>query len=372
MNSILTSLQKIPAQLQQRLGKLQVRLPHIEIDRTLMISLGLVVLFALANVGLFLGIIAPGIQTQTVLATQVEQERTLLLQARRLHEESPSTLQARIQQSQAVLDKAPNLFLAENQVNDIVSAIYQNAALSGIALTDLTVQSAMPITPTNTLPTPTVTPPKPTPRPLNTAVPISTTNTSGTPAGTNNPNPTARIVKTAVPAATPVSAAVPTAMLYHTTTLHVQAKGPSQRLVNFLARMQETGLPGVVVNTLDMTGEDQFANLSLALTLYSSALVDPSVQTAAALPQAAPRALSAEMPIPPAPTPPIIVSNAIVPPQAKVTPTAQHLLLYIVQNGDTLFTLAKRYGVPAQLLVNANALTVLDLSAGQRLLIPIP
>jgi len=57
------------------------------------------------------------------------------------------------------------------------------------------------------------------------------------------------------------------------------------------------------------------------------------------------------------------------------TPTPRsgpQYITYVVRQGDTLFSVAQRYGVSVEAIIDANGLTSSDLSAGQQLRIPVP
>jgi tetratricopeptide (TPR) repeat protein len=57
------------------------------------------------------------------------------------------------------------------------------------------------------------------------------------------------------------------------------------------------------------------------------------------------------------------------------TPTPRsgpQYIMYVVRQGDTLFSIAQRYGVSVQTIMEANGLTGYELSAGQQLRIPVP
>ena len=78
---------------------------------------------------------------------------------------------------------------------------------------------------------------------------------------------------------------------------------------------------------------------------------------------------------------PIIKSSASADPTAAspiplpapvMTATTSTLQLYIVQQGDTLFSLARRYGVTVEDIQRANNLTSDNIYAGQQLIIPTP
>ena len=60
--------------------------------------------------------------------------------------------------------------------------------------------------------------------------------------------------------------------------------------------------------------------------------------------------------------------------ETPVTPTATPFAqtLYVVRVGDTLFSIARRFGVTAQAIMTANNLTGTNIHAGQQLYIPLP
>lgn len=82
-----------------------------------------------------------------------------------------------------------------------------------------------------------------------------------------------------------------------------------------------------------------------------------------------PRAPRSNSPLPIAPTIPLRATVSSAPLLTATPGTAQ---AYVVQPGDTLFSLALRYGVTVEALQQANNLASDDIYAGQPLIIPTP
>jgi len=82
-----------------------------------------------------------------------------------------------------------------------------------------------------------------------------------------------------------------------------------------------------------------------------------------------PRAPTSNSPLPIAPTTLPVVMATSTP---VVTSTASTSPQYVVQPGDTLFSLARRYGVTVEAIQQANNLTGDGIYVGQQLIIPLP
>jgi LCP family protein required for cell wall assembly len=87
------------------------------------------------------------------------------------------------------------------------------------------------------------------------------------------------------------------------------------------------------------------------------------------LPDTTPRAPTVNSPSPVAPTVPLLMTATAAP---IVTTTIGTARQYIVQQGDTLFSLARRYNVTVEAIQQANQLTGDFINVGQSLLIPAP
>lgn len=354
MKNILASVQNFFQRL--KLPALNVKRPQVQFDRARAIAIILIALFAAGNLWLILFMVVPAFTDSIALSKQVSLEQQNLLYARQSREESPEILSQRIASNQSIVQKAHDQLLDPAQLAEITNAIYQDANLAGIALTELAVsggpedKSLLKIkqstTPTATLETGNLKP---------TTKPIAVTNTLTTSAAAPTP--------------------VPLPTMYQTRSLHLQAQGTTQRLLNFMARLRELQLPGAVVNTLDLKGKSEWATLNAEITLYLSLTPQnkqPPVQMIQiAAPPAPPPTATPGAPLQP-PTPFVIVvpygKEGSLP---TITPTPERLYVYYVVSGDTLSILATRFRVTAQEIVNRNALTRIELEPGQKLLIPV-
>jgi len=311
---------------------LLARFSRVHAERAVILAFGLIALFTLGNAWLGIKVIAPGLDARATLAVSLQEERQHLLDARRLSEESPESLQTRIEASKATVTASQSLFLDDAQVIQIVNALYQNAKMSGIALSDLTVQDG------------------------SNPVALSGLKTTATPTNVRGIKPTAKPNARITPTATVTIAATPS--LYQLSVIHMQAQGSSQRLINFMARMTQVETRGVVVNTLLMQGTGELATLTIDVSLYVSPFATSSPQSIQAV-------RSVITTVPPTMTP--TAANIAVAP----LPTPDRFYVYFAKDGDTLSGIATQFGVSAQEIVNTNAMTKLELAPGQRLLVPV-
>jgi LysM repeat protein/plastocyanin len=67
----------------------------------------------------------------------------------------------------------------------------------------------------------------------------------------------------------------------------------------------------------------------------------------------------------------LMVLVAILPPMLQAAPPQEGSIVYYVQFGDTLFSIAQRYGTTVPALMAANGLTSYSIYAGQRLFVPL-
>jgi LysM repeat protein len=353
VNNVARTLENVLRKI--NLPHIRTRLPHVPLERASLIAYLLIAAFALGNLGLGVLVLAPTFEKRATLTAQVQSEQQNLLRARQLREESPETLETRIASYQAIVQRVPTLFLDKAQLAALGNAIYQNANLSGIALTEFSLSGGPEDASVLKLyATPTITPTlraavKPTTKPISTSKTPTATVTTPTP--------------------------IPLALLYQTRTLHLQAQGTSQRLVNFMARLRELEVSGITISRLDMRGKAEWSMLTLDLTLFVNPNAGAKRPVAQAVnnvnPVLVPTRVSPTAPAS-SPTPFVLIvpyGSSGTPP--TLTPTPESVYIYVAQSGDTLFTLAEKFHVPAQEIVNRNALTILELQPGQKLVIPV-
>lgn len=142
--------------------------------------------------------------------------------------------------------------------------------------------------------------------------------------------------------------------LYSIRSFDVQALGPLRGLAGLVARVGETS-QGIVISNLSISKKDEARHsLAMTITLYTSPHVGTTPATTAgaqltATPAATPAPTAVGSPTPTAPPQPVI---------------------YTVRAGDTLFSIARRYGTSVEAIMAANAMESTNVRAGEQLLIP--
>ena len=336
-----------------------------------------IVAIAIGYLAFFASTLKPGLDAQSRLILQLQDARQKLISTQGVQEESPASLQARVASARATLTAFNNALLTEPQANQAIDALYQSARASGVTIVDLLSQPAPALPtvtptlpqPTPILPSPTLilpTPGSPQPSPIQTQPVASPTqqNRTPTPAQPNSSPP-------------PVDP-------YYVTRVQLKAQGTTKQLLDFVSRIKETGEKSVVINDINIKGNETTtaANLALDISLYVSrnSLAEtvparPSSSGTVTLPTAT-QIPATFTPIPPTPTPvPPTVTSTPIPPTATPTliPTvAPRYAVYVVRPGDTLFSLARRYGTTIEAIMATNHLIDYTIRIGQQLLIPLP
>ncbi len=283
-----------------------------------------IVLIASGYLYFFSSTIAPSLAHRDVLVSQLTDARNALVDARSISQQDPADLRAQLANAQATLTASRNIFLTDAQVNQMTNVLYQDASASRVTIIDLQTQSVATASDTS---------------PVN------------------------------------------------VTRLKLQVQGDSHQLVDFVSSIKEASTKGFVINDLSLTSDKSAAKLALDITLYSSPIASANSRAAGQLvkndPPAAntpppPTLLPAPtatftpipMPLPPSPTP--VPPTATPIPPTPVPPTATpQATIYVVRPGDTLFSLARRYGITIQAIMAANRLVSYDIRVGQQLVIPI-
>jgi len=230
--------------------------------------IAIAVLFA-ADLVYFANSIAPTLQTQAELSSQLADAQAALAQTPAASNDAAS-LQRRVVEGQATVTALNGLLLDSSQRSEIVNALYQNAQLSGVKITQLTDLSAgATVTPTLPAKTPTPLPPPPTATPVPpTTLPGLAPTVAQTPAAPAPLPPTPRPV---APVATPVVKSS-----YTVTPLRLQVQGDPRRLMNFLARFRDLSTQGFTIDNVNLTGNSTTALLTIDLSLYFSAVAKPT------------------------------------------------------------------------------------------------
>jgi len=339
-----------------------------------------IIVIALGYLYFYSALIAPALEARNMLAAQVSEAR-LLAQSRGIVFDSPDNLQARLNSLNATLATASKSFLTQVQISDYIKRLYIYADESRVTIVDLqtTIRSsvAAPIpTPTATRPVTATaaaaTPAPPPPMPGQTAQP--TLLLSPTPT-----RPPASLTPTFTPTRAPAAPTGPGTDLFRVTTVRLQVRGPAIQLVEFVSRIRETVMPGVIVTVLNLDQGEQNALLNLEIAMVSSAAPETATpRPSASAPTQAPT-VATLVPSPPPPpsltaTPlPTIVYPTLTPtPTATATlvPTAASQITYVVRAGDTLFSIARRYNTTVEAIMAANRMPNYNIYIGQVLIIP--
>ncbi|MBI5302744.1 MAG: LysM peptidoglycan-binding domain-containing protein [Chloroflexi bacterium] len=322
----------------------------------------------------YTSLVAPTLNTRNQLASQVTDARQAA-QARGILPESPDSLQTKLNNARATLVAASKVFLTDAQISDYIKRLYLYADDSHVTIIDLQTSVRAGVAP-------------PTPTPLVTATRTITPTVPAAPAAppaqTSQPtvllSPTATrppvtFTPTRAPQGAPTGAG---ADLFRVTTVRLQARGSSNQLVEFVSRIRETQIPGVLVTVLDLAQGEKNALLTLELVMVSAA----APETATPRPTA------------PAPTrPPVVATPALPPPTALLMPTPTLIFTplptstaaatatfiptlspasttYVVRAGDTLYSIARRYNTSVEAIMAANRLSNYNIYVGQTLIIP--
>ena len=333
----------------------------------------LVVVLTAAYIVFYVSALDPGLTSRTRLETQLDEARRTLLNARSVQVEPVESWQTRVADARATLATSENAFLTSEQSTQAIDVLYQYARASGVTIVDLQV----PPTPTP-LPTATWTPtrlPTPLPTPTSLTRSAATQPIPAQPASTQ-PAPSTGVPLQAITAQPPVAP-------YYTRAIRLRAQGTTRQLVDFASRLKEANTKGFVVNSFNIVGSEGIptAFLNMDISLYVLASSSDAVATRAPTPLPAP-------PVYPTPVIPIVTPSAtlgvmtvtVTPipifsqtPTPSLTPTAtSKYIVHIVQPGDTLFSLARRYGTTVEAIMALNRLPNSNIRIGQQLLIPVP
>lgn len=316
----------------------------------------------------FISFVNPALQTRNRVAAQVADAQKAA-RDRGILPESPDSLQARLNDTRATLVTVSNAFLTDAQVSAAIKALYQYADESQVTISDLKTEvrsGAIPPTPA-----PTFTPTSVASPTLITARPTVT----GTPTILVSPTTTRTLISPTVPPTLP-STSKTAGGLYNVTTVRLQVNGAANQLVEFLSRIKETTLKGYIVNSINIEGDERAALLTLEIAMLSSASASGTA-TPTPKPQA-PAPVATSVPPPPPPITLTPTQTATLPAIPPATPTATRSatlipsrgIIYVVRAGDTLYSIARRYGTTVEAIMAANRLTNYNISIGQQLVIP--
>lgn len=278
-----------------------------------------IVLIAFIGTGYVLfysSVMGPALQSRDKLISQIADARKSLVAVKSISEQDPADLQAQLANAQATLTASSNVFLSPSQAGQFTDVLYEYAHASHVSITDLQTQPAS--------------------------------------------NPTDKSI-------------------LRITTIRLQVQGDSHQLVDFVSWIKETSLKGFVINNLSITTDKAAAKLVMDITLYASALAPSNSPVTGHLgssdppaPVPAPTVAFTPTPIPPLPTPtPVLPTATPVPPTPTAARPTPQYTIYMVRPGDTLFSVARRYGTTIEAIMAANRLATYEIRIGQQLILPI-
>lgn len=140
--------------------------------------------------------------------------------------------------------------------------------------------------------------------------------------------------------------------LYGIRQFRVDISGPLPQLLDFLADVRETQLPGFVLSNVTINQQTPTDVLGMDVYLYTSSYVDAALAPTLAAPIESEAAAPAATPTPEAA--PDVVANG----------------RYEVRRGDTLLSVSLQHNVSMSALKSANGLTENTIFPGQELVIP--
>jgi hypothetical protein len=347
--------------------------------------------------------VLPGIRQMQGKANQLAAAKLKIQDAQAVIEARPDKVKQDLASARQVYSDTLNLFLSEGQAGEALNRLYGYAHEAGAEIVELQALTA-PQTPASTVaPAPTATLPKPT------APPTTVAGAKVTPSAASKAAAQGTPAGNATAPAQPTVQKKPQAHLYDARSYHLQVRGSVLALLGFGSRMKEAALPTFIVSNVSLVDSGGISTLTMDITLYTSpystqaammpATPSPEVATPER-PTATPAAASylvrptnwpTDKPWPPAagtatalPVPAASQTTApgasplptAAPPSVTAAPaTAQPspaagYTSYVVRRGDTLYSIARRFGTTPEAIRAANGLADNSIQAGQTLRIP--
>ena len=349
-------------------------------------------------------VIIPGTRLMQTRAAELAATKRQIKESQGSLGGRPDKLRQDLAAAQAAYSQTVSLFMSESQAAQAVDQLYDHARESGVEIAELQSVAAPQAL---ELVQPTAPPPSPAPPPTQTGGKAAP---SATPKGGQ---PKATAASQPSPAASPAKKRP-----YDVKAFHLQVRGPAAGLLGFMARIKEAALPTFIITNVSMTEAEGRSTLTFDFSLYTSPLAPNAPVAPAGAPSATPAHPNAT-PLPttppnsssylvrptnwptdwawppkpgtvaaPSPTvPPPPSPNPIQPSPAGETPTAEpsaapvptpdpispaRYTTHVVVQGETLYSLARRYGTTTEAIMAANGLASNAIGVGQRLRIPRP
>ena len=368
--------------------------PYLQKNLASVLAVAVIVIAALLYLVFVTSAIVPSLRNRSDRETELANARQALADARKVQGSTPDQLQAQITGTQAALLETFKLFLTGSQAGQVINALYQYAGQSGVSITDLQTQAGPAPDSQNVFFTTAVhlqiqgdsrrlidfvsrikeataksviisavgisnTPPL-----ASMAMDLSlyasnfATGEALVSAQLAPSNPGGPIVLPTLAPATGVSA-----------TSAPTTANPENQLVLQLDAAWATQNWPVVINTLEQIQSLDPNYPNLVVKLYAAHVNFGYQLLNAGRPGDARAEFTRALQINPSGGEATAALNQLTAPTA--TP-ASRTTTYIVQTGDTLFSIARRFGVALDALMAANGLPNNSISVGQTLIIPLP
>ena len=373
--------------------------PYLQKNLASVLAVAVIVIAALLYLVFVTSSIVPSLRTRSDRETQLADARQALADAQKVQGATPGQLQTQITTTQAALLDAFKLFLTGSQTGQVINALYQYAGQSGVSITDLQTQagpaqdsqsmffitsarlqvqgdsrrlidfvsrireasakgviiSAVSISNTQPL--------------ASMALDLSmyasnfATGEALVSAQLAPGNPGGPI---ALPTLAP-AIGVPATSVPATNT--PAATSPENQMVQQLDAAWATQNWPVVINTLEQIETIDANYPNLIVKLYAAHVNFGYQLLNAGRPDDARAEFTRALQINPSGGEATAALNQLTAPTA--TP-ASRTTTYSVQAGDTLFSIARRFGVALDALMAANGLTSFGIRIRQQLIIPLP
>ena len=357
-------------------------LPSLQKNRYVVLAAVLIFIIVLGYLLFYRGSIAPALQAQNEARADLVNAQQALVDASRVQSTTPDQMQTQVLLAQASLAGSLKGFLSDAQAGQILNVLYQYASASGVLITDLQTQ---PVTSTVTKGLYTVTTAKlrvqgdshqlldfvarikdvPSQGFLINSVILTTTQTIANltlnVALYTSPFASEEAVIQGPPVPMSDGAPSPTALpppvnLLDQLTQRLDQQWAAQNWPEVIGLLEQ--IYTVDPSFADLTNKLYSAHVNNGYQLLAASRLDDArsefAQALAIKPDGGEAAAALRQLTSPTSTP--------------MTATT----VYVVRFGDTLFSIARRYGVSVPALMAANGLTNYNISVGQQLVIPAP
>ena len=337
--------------------------------------------------------IMPQLQVRDELVSGLAAAKKQAREAESTRQVRPNKAQEQAATAQAALNESLSVFLTDGEAATVLDNLYAYADETGVEILDL---QALPTPQAPAQQQPAAPPPTPLP-PLPPATTAAAQKATATPRFT----PTPLASPTPTPSPTPK---VELRSVYEVRPFRLQVRGDMPKLVAFVSRIKEASVRSCAIANVSIVEAEGHHLLTMDISLYTSSYAPTSTGPAAVATRPPPRTASpGTLPSPnlaPTVQPGLVrptnwPTNEPWPPDTRATPSQSALptaraptvtpggatpsatsashteyIIYTVRRGDTLYSIARRYGTTVDAIMAANGLTDSQIRVGQQLRIP--